>query len=233
MESEYRPAVWGFYPGRHDVAGEFGLTDVFVKQEVIGIGWPLTGDLTDLLGRRDALTKILQRVRTGYRNEPDVQTWNLTKQETWYRRSSGIIYRFVCEAKVGDTVLYASKLDESVHVGTIRASSDGQYLYDATNGDARLHKHFRHFRAVDWNVSIPYHRCTAQELAQLRTQNTFWRITACPDKFLVAREHAPQSNPMVAATKTRRSQRPESKGCLSVFVFGSGALGVLLTILAK
>jgi hypothetical protein len=54
--------VWGFYPGKHEAAGgDFGSTSVFYTKELVGIGWPLTGDLNALTGQTNSLSKLIER----------------------------------------------------------------------------------------------------------------------------------------------------------------------------
>ncbi len=176
--------TWGFYPGNHDTAGEFGYTDVFIKKNLVGIGWPLTGTLQTFIVEQRSLADIEVRIREAYQYLPDIKTWDGSKKDRWMSRSAGIMYRFLMEALPGDTVIYASKIDEYIHVGQFLDSENKGYFYDDDGGNSRFHMHFRHFRAVKWTHSIDFKECTKQELAIVRTQNTFWRMKECPDKFL-------------------------------------------------
>src|SRR5579859_4746402 len=66
------------------------------------------------------------------------------------------------------------------YAGRIKPGKDGIYKYDISSG----HRNFRHLRAVTWSQTIPYSQCTKEDLAQIRTQNVFWKMKACPAKFL-------------------------------------------------
>jgi len=180
------PSVWGFYPGQHDGAGgDFGTTDRFINARMIGIGWPSTGNLEVFVGRNNAMPGLEQRLLEIYRHEPRIASLSQADRDTWSRRSAGIINRFLNEAKQGDIVVYACKADEQVHTGKISNTANGRYFYDgATAVNLRLHWHFHHFRAVDWLSAVPYSQCTDEELRQVRTQNTFWRMKSCPERFM-------------------------------------------------
>ncbi len=177
-------SIWGFYPGNHDVVGEFGDTDVFIKKNLVGIGWPLTGSLLAFVVEQRSLADFEVRVREAYQYLPDIKTRDKDKTDKGMRRSAGTIYRFLIEAQLGDIVIYANKFNERVYVGHFENSAEDGYLYDDDGIKCRLHRHFRHFRRVVWKHSIDYKGCTKQELAKVRTQNTFWRMKTCPDKFL-------------------------------------------------
>ncbi len=183
---EVAPAVWGFYPSQHDGAGgDFGTTDCFINARVIGIGWPSTGNLDAFIDQGDTITALTQRLLETYQHEPHIARLERQARDAWGRRSAGTINRFLCEAKPGDIVVYACKNDQHVHVGRICDTADGRYLYDGATAPAkRLHWHFHHFRAVDWIKQVPYALCANEELRQVQTQNTFWRIKSCPERFL-------------------------------------------------
>lgn len=165
--------IWGFYPSRHEKAdGDFGDVDVFRDQGLIGIGWPLTGNLQTFVADNRPKADFALRVCEAYQHESD----------KWCRDAASVLYKFLCEAQPGEIVVYACKRDEQVYIGRIRDTEEGCYKYDAAT-DKRLHWECRHFRAVHWLKKIPYATCLKQELAQIRTQNKFWRMKACPEKF--------------------------------------------------
>jgi len=175
--------VWGFYPGTHQVAGDFS-DDVFSSGGLVGVGWPQTGNLKDLVSQHRPVADFVNVVRTEYQHNHDISAWVAEKREKWFRRSGGILYRFLCEARPGDIVVYANKRDQQVYIGRICNTDDGRYKYDNSQQN-RFHRHFNHFRAVEWVKRVPYDDCSAPELSQVRTQSTFWRIGACPARFLI------------------------------------------------
>ena len=184
--TQTKPTIWGFYPGEHDGAGmDFGDTNVFCKKGLIGIGWPATGNLHTFANHSHAIPLLVDRLQQAYQSNPDVATWSKEKQQRTFRRWAGVINRFLCEAQSDDIVVYACQFCNAVHVGKIRGNEDGRYKYDgATEPSQRLHRHFHHFRAVNWLCKVPYSDCLPKELKKVRIQNTFWRIKECPERFL-------------------------------------------------
>lgn len=169
-----RSVVWGFYPGTHEVAGDFS-DDVFSDDRLIGVGRPRTGDLQALVAEHRPVSDFVTVVRYAYQHNEDIAAWELKKCERWFQRSAGILHRFLCEAQPGYIVVFANKRNEQVYVGRIRDTDEGRYKYDASERN-RFHRHFRHFRAVTCVSSVPYADCSAEDLSQARTQNIFWRM---------------------------------------------------------
>ena len=178
--------VWGLYPGEHDGAnGDFGNTCTLHANHVVGIGWPATGDLKTLVEMQADLTFFHEQIKSTYQNNEDIAQLGAKQQNKWFDRSARILRRFLCEAKPGDLVVYACKTESCVYVARIRADFSGLYKYDASeDNDARIHWHYRHFRAVDWVNRIPYSACSPEELRKARTQSVFWRMNPCPERFL-------------------------------------------------
>jgi|GEM_PF-3137551 len=174
--------IWGFYPGYHEGAGGDFSDGVFFREGLVGIGWPLTGSLANLVKEGSDVSAFVRKIRGIYENHEDIPTWTEKKREKWFRDSAGVLHRFLCEAQPEDIIVYACKNDQQVYIGRIKDTAHGRYKYTEGN---QLHWHCRHFREVEWLSQIPYEHCSKQELAQIRTQNKFWRMKACPEKFVI------------------------------------------------
>ncbi len=172
--------VWGFYPGTHVTGTEFGNTGVFRDEGLVAVGWPLVDDLQTFVDERRPVEDFAERVRSAYQNKEDIVAMEPSHREAWFLRSAQMLRRFLCEAQPVHIVVYACKDDERVYTGRIKNTKEGRYFYSAT-----LHNDCHHFRRVQWqDKPVPYLLCEKKELAQIRTQNTFWRMKNCPEKFL-------------------------------------------------
>ena len=81
--------------------------NLFLKGNVIAIGWHEMGDLSLIDANRDAFKdKYVQAY-------PDAKKGSIAT-------CSGMLYRFVYEIKVGDYVVYPSKGDRQVHIGIVK-----------------------------------------------------------------------------------------------------------------
>lgn len=96
--------LWGIHHrGAHDFLGE----------QMIAVGWPDAGDLTDLPEDRD---RFKARLRESF---PD-------RSEAWVANAAGQLLRFRHVMQVGELVVYSRKSDRTINIGRI----SGAYAYE-------------------------------------------------------------------------------------------------------
>ena len=120
--------IWGIHAGRTGDADA-----LFLKKNVIAIGWDPMGDLSRIPPTRDAFKSEVARIYP-------------QKKAGAIPNNAGQLYRFVHEMKKGDIVAYPSKRDRQIHLGKITAD----YRYDPS-----IEPGYPNLRAVQWSRSIP------------------------------------------------------------------------------
>lgn len=123
MDDQKEVVVWGIH-SKND--------QLFLDKNLIGIGWKDMGDLGQLDKSREAFKQKVQEVYHDIKKGA-VPTW------------AGMMYRFVVEMKVGDYVVFPSKVDSKINIGTI--ASD--YIYDPEGGE------YTNIRKVNWLKHLP------------------------------------------------------------------------------
>jgi len=106
---------------------------LFLKHNVIALGWAEMGDLSSLPAERDAFRNRWMEAKPGLR-------------EKQYIGGASQIFRFVHEAKKSDLATYPSKKDRRVHIGEI---------IDAYKYDPKLVANYPQHRPVRWLGDFP------------------------------------------------------------------------------
>ena len=159
MANNNEATLWGIH------AGKTGDADnLFLKHNVIALGWVEMGDVTALKADRDAFKAKLMKVR------PD-------RKPGYYPSAGGQIFRFIHEAKNGDLVIYPSKQDHRVHIGKIV----GKYQY-TTKPEPGYPQH----RAVKWLKSFPRTKFSQGALYEIGSAMSFFQVKTYADEFLAA-----------------------------------------------
>jgi restriction system protein len=110
--------MWGMH------AGSTGDADTqFLKDNCIALGWSAIGDLSKLAPTREAFKA---EIASKYPN----------KKAGAIPVDAGRLFRFVHEAKVGDIVVYPSKVDQRIHIARIQ----GDYLYNPSGNATYPHR---------------------------------------------------------------------------------------------
>ncbi len=105
---------------------------LFLKENLIAIGWKEMGDLRSIAGTRDAFKdKYIEKY-------PDAKKGNVAT-------GVGMLYRFCHEAQVGDYVVFPSKSNRDVIIGQV----EGEYIYDSSQDE------YVHTRKVKWLKHLP------------------------------------------------------------------------------
>lgn len=92
--------------------------NLFLKDNLIAIGWHEMGDLSKIEATRDAFK---QKYMATY---PDAKKGSIAT-------GAGMLYRFCHEVQVGDYVVFPSKINREVNIGVV----EGFYVYDSSQPD--------------------------------------------------------------------------------------------------
>lgn len=156
MENTDEKKIWGIHT----------LNDsLFLNQNRIAIGWKEMGDLSVLAPEREAFKQKYAQVYPGS-----------AKQSV--ANSAGMLYRFVCEAKEGDYVVYPSKISREVNIGQIT----GGYSYDPSQAD------YVQQRRVKWLRHYPRTAFSQGALYEIGSAMTFFQVKNYAGEFLNALE---------------------------------------------
>lgn len=153
--------VWGIH------AGKFSEADpLFLKKNVIAIGWQEAGNLSGLPADREAFKKLV--AKTYPDDKPGAVPVN-----------GGQLFRFVHEMKAGDFVVYPSKTDKQIHIGQI----EGPYQYTP-----ELDRHYANTRPVKWLKVLPRTSFTQGALYEIGSALSLFQVKTYADEFIAAVE---------------------------------------------
>ncbi|MCY2953503.1 MAG: restriction endonuclease [Planctomycetota bacterium] len=153
--------VWGIHGGKTGDADT-----LFLKHNVIALGWPQLGDLSKLGAKRDAFK---QAVAAAY---PD-------KKPLAVANNAGQLFRFIHEIEPGDLVVYPSKRDRMIHVGQI----DGPYQHQP-----QLEPAYPNVRPVKWLKAFPRTHFTQGALYEVGSAMSLFQVKNYADEFRAALE---------------------------------------------
>lgn len=137
--------------------------NLFLKQNLIAIGWKDMGDLSKIPDNREEFKARYSKVY------PDAKKGSIPT-------SSGMLYRFCHEVQIGDYVLYPSPKDRMINIGEII----GDYQYDETQYEySQVHK-------VKWLKQVPRTAFSQGALYELGAIMTFFLVKNYADEFLAA-----------------------------------------------
>lgn len=151
--------LWGIHAGKTGDADQ-----LFLRHNVIALGWVDAGDLSKLPADREAFKT---RVKECYPN----------RKEGYFPVAGGQLFRFVHEAKVGDYVLYPSKQDRSVHIAEIT----GSFKYDPKTMPG-----YPQHRPVKWLKAVPRTHFSQGALYEIGSALSFFQVRQFADEFLSA-----------------------------------------------
>jgi restriction system protein len=160
--------LWGIHAGRTGDADT-----LFLNRNRIAVGWAKVGDLGRLPAEREAFKKAVAQAY------PD-------KKPGAIPNNAGQLYRFVCEMKPGDLVVYSSKRDRQIHLGRI----EGPYQYDPSTEPG-----YPHQRAVEWLRSFPRTRFSQGALYEIGSAMSLFQVKDYADEYLSALEGQPIAQP--------------------------------------
>ena len=121
------------------------------------------GDLSHIKANRDAFKKRYAEVY------PNAKKGSIAT-------AAGMLYRFVHEVQVGDYVIFPSKSNREVNIGTI----EGDYLYNPN------HTEYVQTRKVKWLKHMPRLAFSQGALYEIGSAMSFFSVKNYADEFLSA-----------------------------------------------
>lgn len=159
MSMSSEQTIWGIHGGRLGVADS-----LFLKKNVIAIGWHEMGDVNSIAGDREALkAKIAETY-------PQAKAGAIPVH-------AGQLYKFITEVQMGDLVVYPSKIDRHIHVGKVASA----HRYDPS-----LNPEYPNVRDVEWLGEYPRTRFSQGALYEIGSALTLFQVKNYADEFLAA-----------------------------------------------
>lgn len=137
--------------------------NLFLNQDVIAIGWEEMGNLSMLEHTRDAIKEKYAEVY------PDASSGQIAV-------SAGMLYRFIEEVKIGDYVVFPSKIDRQINIGII----ESDYYHLDTVGK------YNNQRKVKWLKHLKRTMFSQGALYEVGSAMTFFMVKNYADEFLAA-----------------------------------------------
>ena len=148
---------------------------MFLNRNVIAIGWKAMGDLGTLDADREAFKKKYASVY------PEAKLQQVAN-------SAGMLYRFVHEAKIGDYVVFPSKVNRQINIGVI----EGEYLFSPNEAE------YVQTRKVKWLKHLPRTSFSQGALYEVGSAMSFFSLKNYADEYLAALEKSGKKVEVVA-----------------------------------
>ena len=136
---------------------------MFLNRNLIAIGWKEMGDLSALDPERDAFKKKYMSVY------PDAKLQAVAN-------SAGMLYRFVHETKIGDYVVFPSKVNREINIGII----EGDYVY--SSGETE----YVQTRKIKWLKHLPRTSFSQGALYEVGSAMSFFSVKNYADEYISA-----------------------------------------------
>lgn len=137
--------------------------NLFLKENVIAIGWSDMGDLSDIGANRDAFKEKYMQVY------PDAKKGSIAT-------GAGMLYRFCHEMQVGDYIVFPSKSNREVNIGVVK----GEYVYDSTQVE------YVQTRKVKWLKHLPRMAFSQGALYEIGSAMSLFSVKNYADEFVGA-----------------------------------------------
>jgi len=136
---------------------------LFLKNDVIAIGWSDMGDLSAInANREDFKEKYIQVY-------PDAKKGSIAN-------GAGMLYRFCHEVQIGDYVVFPSKSNREVNIGVI----EGYYVYDSSQNE------YVQTRKVKWLKHLPRTTFSQGALYEIGSAMSFFAVKNYAEEFMAA-----------------------------------------------
>ena len=167
--------MWGIHGGRTGDANA-----LFLTENCIALGWSKIDDLSKIAANREAF-------------KDEVASKLPEKKAGAIPVIAGQLFRFVHEAKIGDAVVYPSRTDRHIHIGTI----SGGYFYSAKSEATYPHR-----RQVKWLKDFPRTKFSQGSLHEIGSAMSFFAVKTYADEFRTAIEGKSVETILVAEDET-------------------------------
>lgn len=137
--------------------------NLFLKDDIIAIGWHEIGDLKKIDANRDAFK---EKYRETY---PDAKKGSVAN-------GAGMLYRFCNEVQIGDYIVFPSKINREVNIGIV----EGDYAYDPGQIE------YVQTRKVKWLKHLPRTVFSQGALYEIGSAMSFFTVKNYADEFLAA-----------------------------------------------
>ncbi len=154
MENSTERAVWGIHT-QDDY--------LFLNNNVIAIGWKSIGDISKIGVTRESIKAHYADVY------PDASKQSIAN-------SAGMLYRFVYEVKIGDYVVFPSKVDRMINIGVI----ESDYYHDENAAE------YVQQRKVKWLKHLPRTLFSQGALYEVGSFLSFFSLRNYADEFISA-----------------------------------------------
>lgn len=135
--------------------------NLFLKNDVIAIGWSDMGDLGNIDANRDAFKEKYTQIY------PDAKKGSIAT-------GAGMLYRFCHEIQVGDYVVFPSKSNREVNIGVI----ESEYIYDSNQPE------YVQTRKVKWLQHLPRMVFSQGALYEIGSAMSLFSVKNYADEFL-------------------------------------------------
>ena len=137
--------------------------NLFLKDDIIAIGWHEIGDLKIIDANRDAFK---EKYRETY---PDAKKGSVAN-------GAGMLYRFCNEVQIGDYIVFPSKINREVNIGIV----EGDYVYDPGQVE------YVQTRKDKWLKHLPRTVFSQGALYEIGSAMSFFTVKNYADEFLAA-----------------------------------------------
>ena len=150
------PTIWGLHGGRTGDADT-----LFLKRNLIAVGWHEMGDLSLLAPTREAFRAAVGAIF-------------LDAKPGAIPVYAGLLYRFVHEMQPGDLIVYPRKADRTIHIGRVA----GGYVYDSSGEPTYPHR-----RTVTWLKSAPRTTLSQGALYEIGSALSLFQVKNYADEY--------------------------------------------------
>lgn len=147
MLGEERP-IWGIHMGR-----DFNTRPI--DESFVAIGWSQVGDLARIARDREAFKAAVAKTY------PDIKPGAIPVV-------AGTLFKFACEMRPGDRVVYPSKIDRKVNLGLLEEGYQHRAEEDLTPNVRRV-RWLKQIDRTDFSQSALYEIGSAVTLFQVRS----------------------------------------------------------------
>lgn len=137
--------------------------NLFLKSNIIAIGWSDMGDLNDIDANRNAFKEKYTQVY------PDAKKGSIAT-------GAGMLYRFRHEMQVGDYVVFPSKSNREVNIGVV----EGEYVYDPSQVE------YVQTRKVKWLKHLSRTYFSQGALYEIGSAMSLFSVKNYADEYLAA-----------------------------------------------
>ena len=137
--------------------------NLFLKENVIALGWQQIGDLSLIAPDREAFK---EKYIAAY---PDAKKGSIPT-------GVGMLFRFCHEVQIGDYIIYPSKIDRMINIGEV--TGDYMYVPDASE--------YVQQRSVKWLKHVPRMSFSQGALYEIGSAMSFFMVKNYADEFLAA-----------------------------------------------